>query len=214
MATPRALTIAARIMEISGKNTLVAVILASLEGHTESVISRLEELNLRRCQIVCIWSHFCDKNKEEFVKYILGMTTLPTECPRNGTESDREPCNWEPKNGPDESHIFGPTLLPSEKDCAMTDCDTSAIASCSKCYTVRYCSALCQRLDWGRHAAECKKVAIAVKLAAPHGKEYARRTIKNNIRISDSQFDRLWEKHTAPTIQSKRCDPFDSAKPL
>jgi hypothetical protein len=197
MATLQTLTIAKRIMSISGRNTLVAVILANLGEQTEMVIAKIESLKLRKCQIVCIWSHFCDANKLKFIEYILAMTSLPKECPRGIADENREPCNWEPKSRPDESHIFGPELLPSEKDCAMTDCDTPATATCSRCYTVRYCSALCQRLDWKRHATECKKVTKAIAMVAPYGIEYARRVIRNNIRISDAQFDRLWQSHTA-----------------
>jgi hypothetical protein len=185
MSTPSSLV--ARIMKLAKMNTLAATVLTTLPAdRAEEVITRLEELKIKKNYIACIWTHMCESEASAFIEMVVGLDARPTSCARG--------CDWSIKQV-DESHIFGELKLPADHLCAMADCESTASLSCSRCYLVKYCTPLCQRLDWPRHKSECKKTLAALALAAKYGKEYTRRAFKNSLAISDTQFDRLWDKY-------------------
>ncbi len=192
----------ARIMRIARANTLIAIVLTSIDVvHIDAVLDQLEALRLTRRQIICLWSHHADADKARFIALV--MAEPPTSCPKATGEEDGADvgCNWE--RIADESHIFGPPKAAAEEECAFAGCDEPATASCGRCYLVRYCSPMCQRRDWARHGPECQKTIKALEMAATYGREYARRIFRNTLRVSDAQFERLWVTHS--TSQHRTC---------
>lgn len=193
-----------RIMNISRSNTLIAALLAGIGPDKQpAILDKLDALRPSKRQILCIWRHHCGSSTPSFIDFITMLAELPCLCPAT------EPCPgiWDVRGVPaDETHIFGPPKLASEQDCAFAECDDAAIASCSRCYLVRYCSPLCQRLDYGRHRAECKKTVASVETLSKYGRDYARRAIKNLLKVSDVQFDKLWAK---VVIANPQCSTAD-----
>ena len=54
--------------------------------------------------------------------------------------------------------VFVPSCIKDEQSSKCQICDKNAVALCSRCKQVRYCSTDCQRKDWKiRHSAQCKK---------------------------------------------------------
>lgn len=175
-----------RIMDIAKDNTLAAIILTGTEADKlPRILGALEQFQFSREMVNCTWLHVANRNRAAFNNYITSLTERPLGCP-NG-------CIWLPI-AKDESRIFGKQAKPSFHDCAMAECDVSSNYYCGRCYCVRYCGPLHQRLDWPRHKSECDAVIDSVRMLKPYGEPYAKRAIKNHISISDECFTRLWKK--------------------
>lgn len=175
-----------RIMNIAKDNTMAAIILTSIDADKITrALNALEKFQFNREMVNCVWQHMAKCDRAMFDDYVSSLTER-----RKSWACD---CIW-PPIVKDESAIFGPVTKPSFRDCAMAECDISSQYYCGRCYCVRYCGPLHQRLDWNRHKSECAATLESVRMLMPYGEAYARRAIKNHISISDECFTRLWKK--------------------
>lgn len=180
----------ARIMDIAKDNTMAAIILTGIDAAIVSrILDVLEKFQFTREMVNCVWLHVAKRDRTLFDDYILGLTVRPAGCGHG--------CIW-PVPVKDESNIFGPEAKPSFRDCAMAECEVSSNYYCGRCYCVRYCGPLHQRLDWNRHKSECAATIESVTMLMKYGEAYTRRAIKNHISISDECFARLWKKLCTP----------------
>lgn len=176
-----------RIMAIAKDNTMASIVIAGIAPEKMNLaLTRMETYGITREMVNCFWTHECGRDRAKFDDYLTRISGRPSGCAFG--------CLWEAEEK-DESEIFGPTVKSSFRDCAMEDCEHPSQYFCSNCYCVRYCSPLCQRMDHKRHRGECKRMVDAVDLLKSRGEIYAKRTIKNNVSISDESWTRLWKKH-------------------
>ncbi len=189
-----------------GTHTLSAILLSQLPSETQlSTLENLVRLQYSPPMINCIWKHSAQHDPRAFAAIIASVTARPPPCTQG--------CLWsEPKK--DESAIFGPICKASYRECALADCDRPAQYYCSRCYSVRYCTAMCQRHDWDEHKKQCRALVQAVTLLARRGEAYARREIKNNISISDPAWQRLWARVTSLLKSEAETLPVSAATPV
>lgn len=175
-----------RIMNIAKDNTMAAIILTGIDPDKKShVLDIMEKFQFSREMVNCIWSHIVKHDRTAFDNYVSQITERPVGCGHG--------CIWPPISK-DESEIFGSITKPSFHDCAMAECEVPSQYYCGRCYCVRYCGPLHQRLDWPRHKSECAATIESISMLMQYGEDYARRALKNHISISDECFARLWKK--------------------
>jgi hypothetical protein len=198
--------ITTRIMTIAKDNTMSAVILSGISADKiRAALEKIEQMQITRVMINCFWSHVCNRDRNKFDEFITGLAARPVGCVHG--------CIYEPIKV-DESKIFGPAEKESFRDCAMAECETPSLYYCSSCYCVRYCSPLCQRLDYPRHKKECKNIVAAITMLKSYGETYAKRAIKNNISISDASWDRLWKKYGRAAVSPSDASAISHRKAI
>jgi hypothetical protein len=129
-------------------DNIAAVSIVCKDGNDmPKIVDKLEELGIKGKLIWCLYKDQCKGKYDTFRSTLLKMKERPSGIFPCG-------CNW------------GPSRFAKRTECFHSACHTEARFYCSCCFTVRYCSAECQKAAWrDGHKKRCKAHQVSILAA-------------------------------------------------